>query len=148
MGSLIVWLLVTAHSHNCGSSRATVRAWLGVSTTIASFYLLNKSGLGVSIHSFVVSNTLRTNYISLITALVVLAVQSVTFRLVLAGACSLCYLQAASLSAAKQAILAVAPMYLLGRPRPRLTHSALMLTAVGVSLFNYHNAPVTSAFIL
>lgn len=102
----------------------------------------------MSIHSFVVSNTLRTNYISLITALAVLAAQSVTLRLVVAGACSLCYLQAVSLSAAKQATLALFPVYLLRRSRPRLTHSALMLAAVWASLFNYHNAPVTSAFTL
>lgn len=64
MGSLFVWLISAAGAHGGAGSPAS-RVFGGLTAVAAlTFYLLNKTGVGVSIHSFVTSDVVRTNYVA------------------------------------------------------------------------------------
>lgn len=101
MGSLFVWLVAAVGAHvTRGSSFRNLFAGLTASTSL-SFYLLNKTGLGVSIHSFVASEVVRTNYTACAAlALFMLGGQAASNACV-AAACCLAYSGATSFEALK-----------------------------------------------
>lgn len=67
MGSLVVWAIAAAGAHAFSGAPACRRFACLTVTTSSTFYLLNKTGLGVSIHSFVASDVVRTNYVACVT---------------------------------------------------------------------------------
>jgi hypothetical protein len=115
MGSLFVWLITAAGAHGGAGSPAS-RAFGGLTAIAAlAFYLLNKTGIGVSIHSFVTSEVVRTNYVACTSLAGVAFVCQVTTNICAVVFCCAAYAGASSFEALK--LPAAAAVFLPLPPR-------------------------------
>lgn len=93
--------------HGLHTSRALF-AWSVKFTSAAmAFYFLNKTGIGVSIHSFVTSNVIRLNYSALLTLLSLLILSISKQSCVSVLLCSLVYTSLIDAKVLKQVTIVV-----------------------------------------
>lgn len=143
MGSLFVWVIVAVGAHT-GTGFAVARGFAGLAATTAlTFYLLNKTGLGVSIHSFVTSDVVRTNYVACTTLTLVVLSSQVTVNTYAAIICCLVYSGASSFEALKLPATAVVFLQTPLRGWQYCLHAAARTAACIVVVFNYYNTLFT-----
>jgi hypothetical protein len=143
MGSLFVWFVIAAGAH-AGAGSPASRVFAGLTTVVAlTFYLLNKTGIGVSIHSFVTSDVVRTNYVACTTLAGVALAGQVTANVCAATLCCAAYSGASSFEAFK--LPATAAVFLRTPPRGWQSglHGAGRVAALAAAAFNYFNTLFT-----
>lgn len=143
MGSLVVWAVAAAGAH-AASGAATCRrfAWL-TATTSSTFYLLNKTGLGVSIHSFVASGVVRTNYVACVILATLLLNTQTTVGSLAMIACCVAYSGATSFGVFKLPAAAVVFLRVPSRSWQSGLHAAARVVACAAVIFNYFNTVLT-----
>jgi hypothetical protein len=143
MGSLFVWLVIATGAH-AGAGSPANRAFAGLTSIAAlTFYLLNKTGVGVSIHSFVTSDVVRTNYVACTALAAVALTGQVTVNACTASICCAAYSGASSFESLK--LPATAVVFLRTPPRGWQygLHAAGRAAACAATAFNYFNTLFT-----
>lgn len=143
MGSLFVWSVIVASAH-VGPGSPASRVFAGLTTIAAlTFYLLNKTGIGVSIHSFVTSDVVRTNYIACTALAGVVLIGQVKPNVCAATLCCTAYSGATSFEALK--LPATTAVFLRMPPWGWQSglHTAGRAAACAAAAFNYFNTLFT-----
>jgi hypothetical protein len=140
-----VWLVAVAGAHNSRALRAATTWSVIFITAAVTFYALNKTGVGVSIHSFVTSNVIKSNHLALsVTALALLTALGLQCR-AFALLCALVYTSLGDARVLKR--IAVASVWCSAAPNSwqRPLHAAVRLSSLLLLLLNLHNVPLTGA---
>lgn len=143
LGSLIVWLIAIVSIHSSRSSRSFITLLILFVTVTITFYILNKTGVGVSIHSFVTSNVIKLNYFILCLMAILWLLTFHILYIIVVLFCTLIYISLIDARLFKQIVIIVILWSIIPNSWQRPLHTLAFAISLFIFLFNFYNIPLT-----